>query len=233
MSEIRVKTMEHDELRIYRRFELVKIAFAQALRDQAIPGRPCDGADDIGKDCVVHVDAVLAAMDQTPDTGPPAPIIRRVRQEIETELARERMGFSQNPALDEKTSLFRHEFERGMLRAIDIVGAMEKAGETAPPAEEIERPARGLTGEPFDGLRKNAATWKAPDIKPPTDQQSILSRLRAEIQDRLDADAKVYADNPTTVVRVSGFRDGGSDRSRHILEMIDAAMEKPGEAENA
>lgn len=46
------------------RFELVKIAFEQALRDQATPGTRRCGPNEVGRACVAFADAMLAEMEK-------------------------------------------------------------------------------------------------------------------------------------------------------------------------
>lgn len=90
--------------------------------------------------------------------------------------------------------------------------AMDATPDTGPSAKEIERRARTLAGGVLDGVEK-----------------PILARIRAEIQARLDADAVVYAKNPTTNLHVGGYREGDRLARKEILAMIDAAMEKTPE----
>jgi hypothetical protein len=141
-----------------RRFELVKHIVGKRLEWGFVFDRGRPAHDELGKQVVELADAVLAAMDATPDAGPSA-------EEVQEEIIE-----------------------------IDEDGVVHGVGE-----------------------KPNLA---------------IVLAIRAQIQTHLDGYLKFHAENPTTNVRELGFRSGGSHRSKHILEMIDAAMEKTGEAEN-
>lgn len=138
-----------------RRFDLVKIVLEKALSQRDLTAGCVVSSVGVGALTVLLADAVLAAMEQTPDTGPSA--------------------------------------------------------------EEIERRARALAGDVLSEVEQ-------PNLE-------ILRAIRAEIQIHLDADLKAHAASPTTNIRVGGYRHGGGDAYRHILAMLDAAMEKTG-AEN-
>lgn len=79
---------------------------------------------------------------------------------------------------------------------------------------------------------------KQPDTGPPADvvcvlEKSALERIRADMQTRLDRDAKIHASNPTTNVRAQGYRVGYADCSKNTMAVIDEALQMQGEAENA
>lgn len=164
-----------------KRFKLVEIAFKQALRDQATPGRPCDGPNEIGAACVAFADAQIAAMENA------------------------------DKVKDGEAVKGQQEIRRAMAGTAPDTGP--SAGEVQEEIIEIDE----------DGVVHGIG--KKPAL-------AIALAIRAKLQARLDADAHANADNPTTNLRVGGYRDGGSDAYRHVLAMIDAVMKKTG-AENA
>lgn len=192
------------------RDDLVKIAFDKQLRAQ-LPNIPDFTA--FGRQVVAAADAVLAAMEPTPDTG--AAIIPLIRQRLQNALADERASSKRHPTQREDFRQYRDGCENGLERAIAIVKAMDATPDTGPSKAEIERRARALAGTVLDGV-----------------EYPLLSGIRAAIQTRVDVDAKVHASNPAPNLRTEGYREGVRDDRMYVLAMIYAAMEKPGEAEN-
>lgn len=170
-----------------------------------------------------EADAVLAAMEPTPDTGPSADEIRQrvlleVRARIQRAINEDLASSARHPTDDKMKRQYRDGFENGQASALLLIATMEKAPDAEPSADEIARRAGALAGDVLSEVER-------PNL-------AIAREIRAEIQAQLDADLKADASNPTTIVHVSGHRQGRSDRSKDILAMIDAAIAKAGEAEN-
>lgn len=154
------------------RFDLVKIAFAEALRNPE-----AGAASVVGLGVVKYADAVLAAMEKTPDTGlsaaeiarrarglagdvlsevekPNLAIVRELRAEIRESLAKEESHYAEYPTTDQRTLGFREGFAssgRADLRLIDA--ATEKASEAEDGMSPYERDCHKhnlnlCTGEP-------------------------------------------------------------------------------------
>lgn len=203
------------------RFRLVEIAFSK-LKFTYPASDAAEERMAIGRAAVELADAVLAAMEQTPDTGPSAEeavaaVVLRIREQIQ-ELITANQALLANCSSEGKQ--FREGAGYGLVCALKLVAATEKSAKSRPRPDEVQEEIIEIDE---DGVVH--AIGERPNL-------AIVRELRAEIQNRLAADTKVYANNPRTNVRVGGYRHGGSDAYRHVLAMIDAAMEKAGAAED-
>jgi hypothetical protein len=191
----------------------------------------------IGRAAVELADAVLAAMEkktlvldakeptepEAPDAGPSD--LAAIRRDMQAHLDSRLSYFERYPTTAPDILAHRDGVKDACANMLNVIDAAM----VAEAEEEIIEIGEGGTVR---------AIGKTPDTEPPAEEiaplaDDALSRLRAEIQAQLDADLKADGASPTTNVRLSGFLEGHSDARKLILAMIDAAMGKAREVENA
>jgi hypothetical protein len=118
-----------------QRFLLVRTAFKQALANQANPelNKGTFTASKVAVDIVESADAVLAAMDQTPDTGAPAdeqPTLKSIRDRVQDLRDTHLRTCEKIPTKDDCVRYWRGGVFDAYANALAIIdAAMEKAGE--------------------------------------------------------------------------------------------------------
>lgn len=122
----------------YRRFELVKIAFEKRLDGLANGTAPEMDRADVATAIVNDVDAVLAAMDKTPDTVPPAEEIerralKRVRATLQEALTQDADAFAKNPTTDDRVLGWRDGYDTSTRMALRLIDAAMETTEAENP----------------------------------------------------------------------------------------------------